>query len=168
MLCRLQELSPLDSFLGPINPPLILRTYFSNLNNVAYRPVAKPWLCKQRPLLGNACNLHARNNRTTVLCNPFLSNGYVNTSLQQWSYCWKRCFLFDPCKVVIRKTTGAIQLVEGWKSGCGEKSWLQECGSEKKTLRVLELQWDCYNYCVKIRCQDATSEDTEGWRRLSV
>jgi hypothetical protein len=31
-------------------------------------------LCKQRPLLGNA-----RNNRTTMLCIPFLSNGSVNT-----------------------------------------------------------------------------------------
>jgi hypothetical protein len=25
---------------------------------VAYRPVAKQWLCKQRPLLGNARNMH--------------------------------------------------------------------------------------------------------------
>jgi hypothetical protein len=35
-------------------------------NTVAYRPVAKRWLCKQRPLLGNARNIHARNNRRTV------------------------------------------------------------------------------------------------------
>jgi hypothetical protein len=30
-------------------------------NNVAYRPVAKQLLCEQRPLLGNARNIHARN-----------------------------------------------------------------------------------------------------------
>jgi hypothetical protein len=46
---------------------------------VAYRPVAKQWLRKQRPLLGKACNIHARNNRTTGLFNPFVSNGSVNT-----------------------------------------------------------------------------------------
>jgi hypothetical protein len=38
---------------------------------VAYRPVAKQWLCKQRSLLGNAGNMYARNNRKTELCNPF-------------------------------------------------------------------------------------------------
>jgi hypothetical protein len=46
---------------------------------VACRPVAKRWLYKQRPLLGNARNIHARYNRRTDLCNPFLSNGSVNT-----------------------------------------------------------------------------------------
>jgi hypothetical protein len=30
-------------------------------------------------LLGNASNIHERNNKTTVLCNPFLGNGSVNT-----------------------------------------------------------------------------------------
>jgi hypothetical protein len=38
--------------------------------------VAKHWLCKQRPLLGNPCNIHASNNRTTGLCNSFLSYGW--------------------------------------------------------------------------------------------
>jgi hypothetical protein len=33
---------------------------------VAYRPVAKQRLYKQRPLLGNARNMHGRNNRRTV------------------------------------------------------------------------------------------------------
>jgi hypothetical protein len=43
-----------------------------------HRPVAKQWLRKQRPFLGNGRNIHVRNNRTR-LCNPFLSNGFVNT-----------------------------------------------------------------------------------------
>jgi hypothetical protein len=38
---------------------------------------------------------------------------------------------------------------------------LQKCGYEKKTSCVLQLQWDWYNYCVEIRCQDATNEDWE-------
>jgi hypothetical protein len=50
---------------------------------VAYRPVAKRWLCKQRPLLGNPCNIHASNNRTG-LCNPFISKWSVNEPLQQY------------------------------------------------------------------------------------
>jgi hypothetical protein len=33
---------------------------------VSYRPVAKRWFCKQRPLLGNDHNMHERNNRRTV------------------------------------------------------------------------------------------------------
>jgi hypothetical protein len=42
---------------------------------VAYRSVAKQWLYKQPPLLGNAREIQARNNKTTGLCNPFLCNG---------------------------------------------------------------------------------------------
>jgi hypothetical protein len=51
---------------------------FILFNIVTYRPVAKHWLCKQRPLLDNARNIHERNNRT-ALCNAFISNGSVNT-----------------------------------------------------------------------------------------
>jgi hypothetical protein len=36
-------------------------------------------LSKQRPLLGNARNIHSRKNKTARLCYPFLSNGSVNT-----------------------------------------------------------------------------------------
>jgi hypothetical protein len=25
--------------------------------------------------------------------------------MQQWGHCWKRCFLFGPCKVVIKKSS---------------------------------------------------------------
>jgi hypothetical protein len=60
-------MNSLDEILGF----LILRQM---VHIVACRPVAKQWLRKQRPLLGNA-----RNNRTTGLCNPFLSISSVNT-----------------------------------------------------------------------------------------
>jgi hypothetical protein len=51
----------------------------SKINIVACRPVAKRWLYKQRPLLDNARNIHEGNNKTTVLCNPFLDNGSINS-----------------------------------------------------------------------------------------
>jgi hypothetical protein len=47
----------------------------------------------------------------------FLGNGSINTfprqriRMQQQRYCWKRCFLFSPCKGVIRKKYGATESV---------------------------------------------------------
>jgi hypothetical protein len=37
----------------------------------------------------------------------------------------------------------------------------KEIGCAEQTSYVLQLQWEWYNYCVKIRCQDATSEAWE-------
>jgi hypothetical protein len=38
--------------------------YSQHMDNiVACRPVAREWICEQRPLLGNGRNKHARNNR---------------------------------------------------------------------------------------------------------
>jgi hypothetical protein len=65
-------------------------------------------------MLGNARNIHASNNKTTGLCNPFLGNGSVNTPITI-EYCWKRCFLFGPYNVVVRKTIRENQSVEGWQ-----------------------------------------------------
>jgi hypothetical protein len=58
---------------------------FTRINIVAYRPVATRWLCKQRTLLRNSRNIHAYDNRTTGLCNRFLSNGSVNTIPRKWT-----------------------------------------------------------------------------------
>jgi hypothetical protein len=101
------------------------------MNTVAFRPVAKKWLCKQRPKLGNA-----RNNRTG-LCNPILSNGSVNTPLQQQSYCWKGCFLFGPCKVVIKKRTGGTSATWICKGGPEEMVIQFSSGEKKRLLCVL-------------------------------
>jgi hypothetical protein len=37
----------------------------------------------------------------------------------------------------------------------------KELRREKETSCELQLQWDWYNYCVEIRCQDKTNEDWE-------
>jgi hypothetical protein len=37
----------------------------------------------------------------------------------------------------------------------------KELACAKKTSSMLQLQWDWYNYCTEIHCQDTTSEDWE-------
>jgi hypothetical protein len=84
---------------------------------MAYRPVAMWWLCKQQPLLGNARNIHARNNRRTVfsvvcatavsrqwLCKHVLVAMVMNATIEQ------QCFLAGPCRDVI--STGESELIE--------------------------------------------------------
>jgi hypothetical protein len=44
---------------------------------------------------------------------------YISTTME---LLLEMVFLFGSCKVIIRKTTGVIQLVENWKSGYEEKS----------------------------------------------
>jgi hypothetical protein len=41
----------------------LFRVIRLRVNIVMYRQVAKRWLCKQEPLLGNTRNIHSRNNR---------------------------------------------------------------------------------------------------------
>jgi hypothetical protein len=62
---------------------------------VTYRPVAKRGLCKQRPLLVNARNIHARNIRTTGLCNPFVSNGSGNMFPRKLTRATNKSDVFD-------------------------------------------------------------------------
>jgi hypothetical protein len=74
--------------------------------SVAYRLVAKWWLCKRWPLLCNARNIYVRSNRTKGLCNQFLSNGSINTFPQKPTRTrqQKSCVIY-----VIRVATVAMQ-----------------------------------------------------------
>jgi hypothetical protein len=45
--------------------------------------------------------------------------------------------------------------IKGDREALGRKELY--CG--KKTSCTLQLQLDCYNYCVEIRCEDTTSEE---------
>jgi hypothetical protein len=64
--------------------------------------IAKQWLRKQRPLLGNSKNIQARNNRVTGLCNTFLSNAPVN-AYNNWGIVGNG--VFGPCIVVIKMSS---------------------------------------------------------------
>jgi hypothetical protein len=81
-----------------------------NDNNVAYRPVAKRQLFKQRPLLGSASNIHARNNRRTVISVIRTATVAMQRRCIHASKIEGLCFLRGPCQGVILKTTGATQL----------------------------------------------------------
>jgi hypothetical protein len=54
--------------------PIVSILKLNKWNIVSCRSIAEQWFCKQRPVLGRA-----RNNRTTGLCNTFLSTGWANT-----------------------------------------------------------------------------------------
>jgi hypothetical protein len=141
---------------------------------VAYRPVAKLWLCKQWPLLGNARNIHTCNNRTMGLWNPFLSNGLVNTFLWrrrrdttiqlQWKW-W--CFLLGPSQGCIVRTLGQLRQFS-WKSVCEEKTrrlvW-NGCQPGTQLVEGCQLRGSSVRQAVKKRdsCKRASVK-----RRLSV
>jgi hypothetical protein len=82
----------------------------SRQHNVAYRPGAKRWLCKQQPLLGNARYIHARKNRITVfhvarsaavsgkqLSKQVPATTDANATIEE------PFFLYGPCRDVISK-----------------------------------------------------------------
>jgi hypothetical protein len=80
-------------------------------------------------------NIHARNNRTMVLRNPFLSNGSVNTPLYQQSNCWRRRFLSGPCNVVMKKIGGTSSI-----EGC-QFSWAVQ-GRLRRDIVTVEFTVD--------------------------
>jgi hypothetical protein len=55
---------------------------------LAHIPVAKWWLCKQRPLLYNARNTHISNNRRTVVSIWSVPRYYKKKNLNQKISCW--------------------------------------------------------------------------------
>jgi hypothetical protein len=137
---------------------------------VAYRPVTKLWLCKQRPLLHNARSIHTTIEEWCFLWSalwPLLCNGTVNMTTAIEGL----CFLRGPCREVILKTTGATQLVD--------KSSVQEAVKKRVSCQGMALkrrhcvwylecviQWDCYSSCVRIRCQETASGDCNRMRTL--
>jgi hypothetical protein len=118
-LCRLLRLAGLRWRYSTPPPHGIasgmdkLRTY----NTLAYRTIAKRWLCKMRPLLGNP-----RKNRRTGLCNPLLGKGSVNTfPRKQTTKQHKWCFLCRSCRDVINGRVWSNKLV------CQQFSWEKWC-----------------------------------------
>jgi hypothetical protein len=124
------------AYMSPVNRKLI--SSFSSLNIVAYRLVAKWWLCKQWPLLGNTRNIHTCNNRTTGLCNPILSNGSVNTFPQKRTHAtieeW--CFWCDLQWGVILKKFKLANSTEWSEVKWSEVKWGSWLLGERVQLSV--------------------------------
>jgi hypothetical protein len=143
---------------------------------VAYRPVGKQRLCKQR---------------------QFLGNGSVKTfprqriRKQQYSHCWKRgastwsvlkCYKKGTKSIVRQSCTRGcgenILRVLSWKSGCEEKAlgawteWLGTsyslCFKEMEQAHATEGGWGC-GYCCALLRSTAQRIVLErcGWKRPS-
>jgi hypothetical protein len=141
------------------NMPSIFRKYFysdryvTEENTLAYRPVAKWWLCKQRQLLGNAGNIQPRNNRKTVFSGVgpaavsrqrLGQHVHVATNMHATIELFlETVFRTRLCKGVIWKTIEATQSVENsvlYGRLC-RKVLVVRCGCEEKTLFV--IFWVC-------------------------
>jgi hypothetical protein len=95
---------------------------------VTYRPAAKRWLCKQWPFLGNASN-----NRTTMLCNPFLSFGLVNASTTTW---------------LLMESVFSIRSVQhGYKEGNWSNPISWGVAVQLSSAKEAEKRW-CYSWVV--------------------
>jgi hypothetical protein len=106
-------------------------------HSVAYGPTAKQWLCKQRPLLGNAHNIHTCNNRMTGLWNLFLSNGSVNMFPWQHTSATieERRFLCGSCQNIISRVSHILEL-ELSTVQLSEVMWSSWLVSERVQLSV--------------------------------
>jgi hypothetical protein len=111
---------------------------------------------------------------------PFLWYGAVNAP-KTVRDSRRRCFPWGPCKVVVKTNSVEQHRAKSRVSGrqpAGIWAWnwtesnlrnwqLQNNGKKGIRLRKEDfmcdskLQWDWYNYCIEIRCQDTTSEDWE-------
>jgi hypothetical protein len=86
------------------------------LHNVTYRPVAKRWLSKQRPLLGNSRNIHTRNMEELYF----------------------RC---GPCQDIITERYGAKLVVSQFcMGGCEDRTWVHE-PEESSLLEAVDREW---------------------------
>jgi hypothetical protein len=109
----------------------------NSFNIVAYRPVAKRWFCKQRPLLWSARNIHACNNRRTV----FSEVRAAVVSRQQ---------LGKHVPAVTNTQTTIVLLLEtvfstrSEQTGYKEDSWGDPVSCELSCTREAEKRW-CYS-----------------------
>jgi hypothetical protein len=133
------------------------------LSIVAHRPVAKQWLCKQRPFLRNN-----QVNKFPLSCSSFLILQQLKATIEEL------CFLRVPCRGVIKRSqlsfeTPACQTMNlgveelmhrnYWAQFRELKVWLWKdfiCAAVQWYLACV-IQWDCYSSCIKIRCQESAN-----------
>jgi hypothetical protein len=125
-------------------------------SNVAYRPVAKRLLCKQRPLLGNARNIYAPNNMRTVF--PVVRTAaiamqrrskHMSTAKSPCATMEELCFLCGPWWDVISTRHSSGEFSTGC---CEERTWAREA-EESPLLEVVARE---------------RPVKTAGFKRLSV
>jgi hypothetical protein len=126
-------------------PLRFARVFLVSFGIVTYKPVAKRWLCKQRPLLGNARNIHAHNNRRTVFYVVRVATVAMQRRGKQASAKIEAlCFLRGPCRWVILKTIGETEL-SSVRMAVKERASCKSA-AVKKRFHVLYLecviQWD--------------------------
>jgi hypothetical protein len=99
------------------NPGICLRRLRESI--VENRHIAKQWLCKQRPFLGKARNIHASNNKRTVFSVIRAANvsvkwlgKHVSAATDTKATIKERRFLCGPCRELITRTTGAMSSVD--------------------------------------------------------
>jgi hypothetical protein len=134
----------------------------------ACRPVAKQRLSKRHPLLGN--RFLTRTNRLTgKRCSL---RGLCYSCVPQQRNCWKRCFLCDPCRGVISRTslefwtirqparrwTWKLKKLRHSKPLPGDKRWrysrlrtLSACCSELLNMRISDSAVVTCSYSVRVK-----------------
>jgi hypothetical protein len=96
-------------------------------NIVAYSPVSKQWLCKQRPFLGNGS------------VNTFLLLGARFLMQQLDATRETECFLLGPRRDIISRGRSQLR-IQFCKGVCEGKFYVW--------YFVYVIQWDCYSSCV--------------------
>jgi hypothetical protein len=154
--------------LSPIYLPSIL-------NTVGYRPVADLWLCKQRPLLVNARNIHARNNRRTVfsVVHPATVSAqrlgkHMPVATDTNSTIEERCFLCGPCRDISKGQSWLSQFSSIRETVKKRVSFKSAAVKGRCFMWYLErvIQWGCYSSCIKIRYQETANGDCNRLRTL--
>jgi hypothetical protein len=99
-------------------------------HTVAYRPVAKQWLCKQRPLLGNSSvdTFLLLGSRFLIMQQLVYNNGNRVISLWSMPRCYKQGIKL------------AESLVEFYTGGCEDRTWVSEA-EESPLLEAAAREW---------------------------
>jgi hypothetical protein len=137
--------------------------------NVAYRPVAKRWLCKQQPLLGNA-----RNRKTVFsMCSvPRCYNREVWSLVSSAEFCTAVCQERTRAADRGKTTVGAVtrkRPVTDWEHQdvCSSELWGVEIVIVLKLLVVTTCNWSTNRFTNPIPVYSHTYYVTI-WNRVTI
>jgi hypothetical protein len=116
-------------------------------------PLLSGWFSKQQPLLRNARNIHARNNRQTVFSVVRVATVAMQQHGKHAPARTKEMFSVGPCRDVTRKTTGATEFSSVRDSPI------------HVTPRL--MLWDEYNYLTTLSVAELWSIEKLGERWMA-